>query len=317
MKSALILHLGSESSIYYFIAARIRALGCTTRLIDMRYAKPRDIRVDFSQVACVVLVRYWPARWIWCRWLRAARHAGLKCIYFMDDDLFDRESFRSLPRPYARKLYFCAYLWRKQILRWCDELWVSTGVLVTRYSALRPVLVPLALAPQAHRSADEATTVIAYHGTGCHRMELLWLLPIISRVQSLHASTVIELYGSDEVARIYSSIPRVRVHRPLTWQRYFELTTCLKLDLMLCPLLDHPFNMARSPVKFIDAARSGAVGLYSHREPYASFIRHGEDGLLIEDVPEEWVRAISLMIVNESLRRELADNASARLASMA
>ena len=79
------------------------------------------------------------------------------------------------------------------------------------------------------------------------------------------------------------------------------------MDLLLTPLLESPMNAARAPVKFIDAARCGAAGLYSDRPPYRGFIRDGVDGLLLGDRQGEWLAAIERLIQDPGERRRLAD----------
>ncbi len=71
-------------------------------------------------------------------------------------------------------------------------------------------------------------------------------------------------------------------------------------------------NAARAPVKFIDAARCGAAGLYSDRPPYRGFIRHGVDGLLLGDEQREWLQAIAQLIEDHQARRRLAEGGRQR-----
>ena len=125
-------------------------------------------------------------------------------------------------------------------------------------------------------------------------------------VQERYPHTAIELYGDEEVRRLYGSVPRVRVHHPVPWERYRQLTAGQRLDCLLCPLLDHSFNGARAAVKFFDAARLGAAGLYSDRLPYNAFVKHGEDGLLLGDQPGHWLDAIDQLLSDPSWRERLA-----------
>ena len=75
---------------------------------------------------------------------------------------------------------------------------------------------------------------------------------------------------------------------------------------------ESPVNAARAPVKFIDAARCGAAGLYSDRVPYRGFIRHGVDGLLLGDGHGEWLAAIEHLIGDSGARRRLAEEGRQR-----
>jgi glycosyltransferase involved in cell wall biosynthesis len=81
-----------------------------------------------------------------------------------------------------------------------------------------------------------------------------------------------------------------------------------EFDIGLAPLLDTPFNRARSNVKLKEYAAAGAMWLASPLGPYVGM---GEEqgGLL---VPEgEWLDALSAIIEDGERRRELARRARA------
>ncbi|MEA5400719.1 glycosyltransferase [Synechococcus sp. BA-124 BA4] len=228
----------------------------------------------------------------------------------MDDDLLDIDGFEVLPHKYANKLRRLAWSKRFTILDWCEELWVSTPVLAERYASLNPVLIPLR--PQLRVLAQVKSFSIGYHGTASHRQELLWLYPLILKVQERYSHTLIDLYGDEEMRRLYGSVPRVRVHQPVPWERYLQLTASQRLDCLLCPLMDNGFNRARAAVKFFDAARLGAAGLYSDKLPYSALVKHGEDGLLLSDQRDQWLNAIDRLLTNPQWCERLAKASRSR-----
>ena len=311
LTSALVLHKGAESSLDYFLHSAFQARRWRPTLLDTRQRPPADLGSQLMQARVVMLVRYWPSGWCWRGWLRQARRQGLRCIYWMDDDLLDLSGFEVLPRKYAKKLRRLAWSHRVTILDWCQELWVSTPTLVERYTSLSPELIPLR--PQVRVLEQIKSFTIGYHGTASHRQELLWLYPLIVQVQERYSDTFVELYGDEEVRRLYASVPRVRVLHPVPWERYRQLTAGQRLDCLLCQLLGNGFNGARAAVKYFDAARLGAAGLYSDRLPYSSFVKHGEDGLLLGDQPWQWLDAIH-QLLSDPHRRDLMVEAAQRRA---
>jgi hypothetical protein len=116
----------------------------------------------------------------------------------------------------------------------------------------------------------------------------------------------VDLFGDLSINRQFRDLPRTRILHPMSWSNYLADTGCGRLDLLLTPLLPSPFNAARAEVKVIDAARSGAAGLYSDRPPYRGFIRDGIDGLLLPDDQHQWLAAIGRLIDDPSLRARLA-----------
>jgi hypothetical protein len=228
----------------------------------------------------------------------------------MDDDLFDIDGFKILPHKYAQKLRRLAWSRRGTILDWCQELWVSTPVLAQRYASFNPELIPLR--PRLRVLDQVKSFTIGYHGTASHRLELFWLYPLILKVQERYPHTSVELYGDEEIRMLYGSVPRVRVHHPVPWERYLQLTASQRLDCLLCPLMDNGFNRARAAVKFFDAARLNAVGLYSDRVPYSALVKHGEDGLLLADQRVQWLDAIDRLLYDPEWRVRLATTSRRR-----
>ncbi|MDW5593512.1 hypothetical protein VSS74_04135 [Conexibacter stalactiti] len=81
------------------------------------------------------------------------------------------------------------------------------------------------------------------------------------------------------------------------------LSTLEAIDVGLAPLIDTPFNRARSNIKLKEYAAAGAAWLASPIGPYAG-AREAHGGLLVDD--GGWEQAI-LTLVNDPLkRRELA-----------
>ena len=61
----------------------------------------------------------------------------------------------------------------------------------------------------------------------------------------------------------------------------------------------------------------GAVGVYSNCTPYNNFIEQNINGILLENDPQRWVDAITLLINKENKRVELANNAKVYAYSLA
>ena len=58
--------------------------------------------------------------------------------------------------------------------------------------------------------------------------------------------------------------------------------------------------------------RCGAAGIFSNVEPYASFVKHEEDGLLVDNEPAAWVKAIERLAGDAALRQRIATAAHQR-----
>ena len=128
---------------------------------------------------------------------------------------------------------------------------------------------------------------------------------------------VFEIVGGRDVYRLYRGLSRVNVVHPMKWPAYQAFLSTPGRHIGLAPLLDLPFNRARSCTKFFDFTRCGAVGIYSSNGACAEVVRHGVDGLIVKLEQEAWVTAILNLVRDEPLRQNFLLNACSGLEVMA
>lgn len=255
-----------------------------------------------------MVVRYLPRPWL--AGLRQARRGGIPLVLLMDDDLLDPKVLQDLPPPYRRRLQERITNRRRWVPKLFDRLLVTSAPLARNYAGLGAEQLPLW--PHASLLAPQPRLQLAYLGTSVHTQEFLWLVPLLERLQQRQPHTHVDLFGDLGINRLFRHLPRVRILHPMGWSNYLAETGSGRIDLLLSPLLESRFNACRAPVKTIDAARSGAVGLYSNRPPYRGFVRDGIDGLLLEDDHASWLAAIERLIAAPEERQRLAGAGRAR-----
>ncbi|WP_119153273.1 glycosyltransferase [Caldimonas tepidiphila] len=306
----VVLSQGDNASWAYLLQQRLACQGLPVVHADPRLP-PRGAAAVPRPGDAVVICRYLSLPWRTLLGRLRSQLAGV--VYFMDDDLLDAGVLRELPWRYALKVFRGATMHRRWLERHCDAFWVSTPALARRYAALRPEVLPLRPAQELLQAAP-APVRICYHGSlPTHRRELEWLRPVIEAVQRRCAHTHVELFGDVSVQRLYRGLPRVSVVHQLSWPGYLDYSAACPRDIGLAPLRPSRFNAARGAVKFFDFARMGAVGLYADGEPYAGWVRHEEDGLLLDHEPQTWVRHI-VALVEDAPRRERMAAAARRRA---
>lgn len=303
-----LLHQGGGSTIDHFLRGPLEAAGA--RLFEFDSAIPPDpshLRL-LADCATLVVVRYLPPSWLTP--LSRLRSAGTRLVYLMDDDLLDSQAHLLLPPDYRRRLWQRITRHHRSLQKLVDAIWVTSDYLAAKYAHLSAQQV--ALSPHSSLLAIRSRLQLAYLGTSVHTQEFEWLFALLRQLQRRHSSTHIELFGDLKINRRFRGLPRVRILHPMHWHNYLAETAQRRIDILLTPLLEAPFNAARAPVKLIDAARTGAAGLYSDRPPYRGFVRHGEDGLLLDDRHETWLLAIDRLIADPRERRRLAQGARRR-----
>ncbi len=301
--SVVLLHQGAGPTIDHFLAAPLERLGRGRLDLDSRRDPADELARLEGPPPLLLVVRALPAPWL--RPLRTLRRQGCRLIYVMDDDLLDPAAAVSLPDTYRRRLRQSITAQRRHVPGLFDEVWVTSAFLAVKYHQLAPRLLPLD--PHPRLLERRPRLQLAYLGTAAHQREFAWLLPLLTALQQRWDHTHVDLFGDLTINRQFRHLPRVRLLHPMDWERYLQETGSRHIDLLLCPLLEDPFNGGRAAVKVVDAARLGAVGLYSDREPYRGCVRHGETGLLLADDPHQWLEAIGALIDAPDRRRGLAE----------
>jgi len=73
-----------------------------------------------------------------------------------------------------------------------------------------------------------------------------------------------------------------------SYSSYRSLLERFHPQIALVPLPDDHFSRYKSVVKFAEFGHHSIAGIYSRVEPYASFVREGEDGWLTDNDPAAW-----------------------------
>lgn len=296
-----VLSPGDIPTVDFYVRSRVeRSPDVSAIYRDSRYFDAWETVLE--EGTFVVIVRHIGAAWL--RWLadQASRLSGV--AYLMDDDIPAAWRCRDVPLDYG--------LWTsgRYLLAWwglsrvCDRIWVSTEVLARRYAACQPrVVPPLSVDYSGRRASPEGVCRWGYHGTRIHGRELRWLLPIVEAVQRRVPDAEFEVFGGQQVVRMFARIPRVHVMAPLPWQSYLAHCRASALAVGLAPMLPGYFNEARSCTKVFDIVRCGAVGVFSERMPYSPSLASSGAALLPDD-PHIWEAEIENLLLNDMERMQ-------------
>lgn len=260
--------------------------------------------------AVVIFVRYVPSSW--AKLVDATRSRLRALVFFMDDDVLDTGAPVGMPWRYRYKLARLA-AWRSGWLRRQGaELWVSTPNLQSKYADWNPRLVlptPVATPSEVRR--------VFYHGSvATHDAEIRWLRPVMEEVLRRDERLAFEIVGGSNVCRLYMGLPRVNIIHTMKWAAYLQFLAMQGRHIGLAPLLEHPFNQARSYTKFFDITRCGAVGIYSPDSVYTEVVSHGREGLIVKLDQALWVESILKLARDEPLRQDMLRNAGVKSAAL-
>lgn len=238
-----------------------------------------------------VIVRHAPVWW--------ASLLRFRLIWLMDDDLPLAWRTPDVPRLYGLRTSLRYFALRTLLNRRDLKLWVSTPELQRRYPGAK-LVPPRWFGPMPTRAPDDCLRW-GYHGSPVHHREPAWLVPVVERVQRRVPEAVFEIFGGRRTKRLFSGVPRVEVLPPRSWTDYLAHARAHPLAVGLAPLLPGPFNAARSHTKAFDILRTGAVGVFSAREPYVSAMR-GSGGMLVGDDPAAWEDVVVRLLTDPGER---------------
>jgi processive 1,2-diacylglycerol beta-glucosyltransferase len=256
--------------------------------------------------------------------IKDVRNTYARLIYTLDDDLFNlpQDKTGNLPTDYREIVQL--------LLDEADAILVTTPILAQRLQERdrKTIVITNALderltgpPPCLPLRWDLPFLVIGYMGTPTHDEDLQMILPALAAITEKSSTPlVLELIGvtqSRQTRAMLQDLPlTLRWKEPpnpvypsfMTW-----FTSTRHWDIALAPLVDTPFNRAKSDVKFLDYSALGAAGIYSREPVYGRSVEHGVTGWLADATTESWTEALVMLATQPDLRRELAANAHRHL----
>jgi len=304
VRSILILEPGRVPTTSYYVRSRVPE-GMPYRRVNSLNAPKSPASI--AEGTWVIIVRHASRRWL--KELRRHREAIARVTYLKDDDIAAVFSATHLPWYYVFWTGF-RFLWiRGPLARVASDVAVSTRELAARYWHAKPEVWEPRYDDRAELRRE--APVYFYHANIVHYREMKWLVPVVRRVQKAVSEAWFEIIGDGSVARLFKGVPRVRVVHPMAWPDYQVYLSSVRYQVGLAPLLDTPYNRARSHTKLYQITRAGAAGIYSDGIPYSAKIIDGETGVLCKNHRYLWVRSI-VALLRDSLRQKMIhDNARA------
>ncbi|MBE0465495.1 MAG: glycosyltransferase [Halomonadaceae bacterium] len=266
--------------------------------------------------ANLLLCRSLPRAWL--RWLEHHRNAFGYIAYLIDDDIAAAALDTTLPNAYRQRMARIAHL-QPRLLTLSDELVACSEKLAQRFYARHPhvsVLTPplIASLPALEHfiqpPSAQAPWQIGFHGTRAHLNDLLYIAPALWALQQGRKDTQLEVMLGKHTPKQLAELPRIKTPASLPWHAFRRYQASRQLHIGVAPLLETRFNQGKSFIKFLDITAMGGVGIYSNRYPYTEIVRHGENGLLVEDSPQAWQAGLQQLLNNPQATAAMARQAA-------
>lgn len=281
---------------------------CSLRFVETKNIKNADI----AWADTVISVR--GSEYISLCVLRAAKQAGRKVIYFLDDDLLD------IPQGNESSPYFSCGSIKETIeeaLRCADILWCVNQSVADKYASYvreRAVVlgVPARIEKEVCMMPKEKVKLL-YAGSIDHRAVLQeYILPAVERLADEMGEKVEFTFigpdpGLSGKANVY--------HREFfyNYDEYKNFVRDGGFDIGIAPIRVSDFYAAKYFNKFIEYSSIGATGIYTDALPYRLVVEDGKNGFLCRNTPEDWYEKMRSLILDQSALRSCAQAAQEKL----
>lgn len=243
--------------------------------------------------------------------------ARRRLIYFVDDDVDAGVSDTSLPFFYRQKLKLVERFAAQRIARAAGVAVVGSPILADLF---RPIMDTYLLRPfwsERYAGLDhfdaleagEGWIEMAYLGSSVHKADLEFLLPVVAQLLAQEPRLRFHLPARHRLPLGFDRHPRVVRIRGLGWTAYRREIVTRQFHIALYPLLETPFNRARSPNKLIEHAIVGAAPLYSSSWVESRRVANGTAGLCLPNDPRIWIDSLRALIRQPARLRDLAKGA--------
>lgn len=245
--------------------------------------------------------------------IKDARRDGCRILFAIDDNLLDFDLYNLHRRHFSPEQMRCV----RYFAREADAILTSTPRLRERLLSLNPDVrvVPNALDERMFPDVLPETTgwagkvTIGYMGTFTHEADLYMILePLRQFLRERRESVNFQILGVSAEAGLelaFAGLPMqfLRAEHTSEYPPFVRwMLENVRWDIGVAPLVNNPFTRCKSDIKFLDYSLMGIPGIYSDVESYALTVRDGETGLLADETPEAWYRALVRLTDDAALR---------------
>jgi glycosyltransferase involved in cell wall biosynthesis len=233
-------------------------------------------------------------------------------IYDLDDDLFEVPLDTELG-IYHRSPHRIALL--RDYLSLANLVRVYSPLLQKKILQINPNVVlitpPLdwnSIKPSLSKSSDYPIKIVYVTSREDDRLHSIFLPALVEILNKYQDRVVVYFWGY--LPKQISDKQNVHYMRYIQNYKFFlDKFSRFGFDIGLAPLFNDEFHRSKTNNKFREYASCGIAGVYSNVDVYASCIQDRKTGLLVSNNPDAWYIAISELIENYHLRKQISQAA--------
>lgn len=261
--------------------------------------------------------------------MRYAQERGIVCLYDIDDDLLN------VPRSFVSAFQFYSQpTARENLARFLsdsDGVICSTKILAAslfeRFPKQSYYIVDNALwldsyAPlctELDTQPTRPTVSIGWMASKSHLDDAPEVGPALARLMAEFPNVVLSLIGWPNIDCFQCEALKAFASR-ITLQEWVDIgqlpRAMMSFDIGLAPLLDNPFNRAKTNIKFLHYGALGIPAVMTDIPPYHGTVEHGKEGLLVSPGDHDgWYVALKTLVSDPVKRRGMGSFAKLKVAT--
>lgn len=247
----------------------------------------------------------------------AYKTLGLRDVKVKDVDGNEHWLWQDGVKGFSIKDNYCRYRAQQDLFKIIDGVSVTTELLESEYLKDTPqldgktVVLPNSIdfdlfKPFPKKPSDRIR--IGWFASSSHLNEVWLVKDTFKKLYERYGKNILFVQLGDviELRKTFKE-DEMEFHPFVDLSVYPLKAAALNLDIGICPLVDDEFNRHKSQLKWSEYAALRIPSVCSALPPYEC-IEEGRTGYLAKDAGE-FADKLSLLIENEKLRREIADNA--------
>ncbi|WP_020400987.1 glycosyltransferase [Kordiimonas gwangyangensis] len=236
-------------------------------------------------------------------------------IYLIDDNL-EALHDSSLPDAYRSRLEGLRGGIYKDILARARLVVTSAQVIADSLPAgtQAHVMNPAwrgRLKPGKHLARAQERVDMVHLGTGSHGAGYSFLIPVLEEVLAAVPHSHFHYFGNAPLLATLDGHARVHRMRAKTWAGYKRALPGFRFHLGLYPLVDTPFNAARSVNKILEYTLAGCPAMYSAQWAEARGLSDSKTAFLAPDDAGAWAERLKEILAAPAVLQSVYEGACA------
>jgi len=145
---------------------------------------------------------------------------------------------------------------------------------------------------------------LCYVGSVTHLLDIEMIAPALKEILTKYKDKVeLLMVGDLRWREVFKNFTNVDCFLGVPFDSYSLRLNGLGMDIGIAPLRDNNFNRCKSNIKFLENTIAGGVTVASPTV-YSKTIKNGKNGFIAKN-NDEWVKYLSLMIEDATLRKNI------------